>query len=146
MRELACAVCPICLLQLPCFCQHQDVVAALKALQAVQHSVIIDSKTLVGQVGMRLLCCHWRLRLRLQESEAWLLLLLELVPVLGPEQLLAQVLSLALAHGEVNETVDSRVVCCRLLGAITPHLVGATRAAVQASCKAVGMPCDLQCY
>lgn len=59
----------------------------------------------------------------LQESEAWLLLLLELVPVVGPDVLLAQVLPLALAHGQVNETVASRVVCCRLLGAMTPHLV-----------------------
>jgi hypothetical protein len=61
----------------------------------------------------------------LQESEAWLLLLLELVPVVGAEQLLDQVLPLALSHGEVNETVASRVVCCRLLGAMTPYLVGA---------------------
>jgi hypothetical protein len=52
-----------------------------------------------------------------------LLLLLELVPVVGAEQLLGQVLPLALAHGEVNEPVASRVVCCRLLGAMTPHLV-----------------------
>ena len=58
-----------------------------------------------------------------QESEAWLLLLLELVPVVGAEQLLEQVLPLALSHGEVNEPVASRVVCCRLLGAMTPILV-----------------------
>lgn len=66
------------------------------------------------------LCC-----VLLQESEAWLLLLLELLPVVGAEQVLEQVLPLALSHGEVNETVASRVVCCRLLGAMTPHLVGA---------------------
>jgi hypothetical protein len=65
------------------------------------------------------LCCA----ALLQESEAWLLLLLELVPVVGSDVLLAQVLPLALAHGQVNETVASRVVCCRLLGAMTPHLV-----------------------
>lgn len=59
----------------------------------------------------------------LQESEAWLLLLLELLPVVGAAQLLGQVLPLALAHGEVNEPVASRVVCCRLLGAMAPRLV-----------------------
>lgn len=64
----------------------------------------------------------------MQESEAWLLLLLELVPVVGAEQLLSQVLPLALSHGKVNEPVANRVVCCRLLGAMTPHLVSMPRA------------------
>ena len=61
---------------------------------------------------------------RLQEAEDWLQLLLELVSVVGSAQLLEHVLPFALAHGEVNEPVVCRVVCCRLLGAMTPYLVG----------------------
>lgn len=62
-----------------------------------------------------------------------MLLLLELVPVVGSAQLLDQVLPLALSYGEVNEPVASRVVCCRLLGAMTPHLVGVCLGTVHAS-------------
>jgi serine/threonine-protein phosphatase 4 regulatory subunit 4 len=59
----------------------------------------------------------------LQESEAWLLLLLDMLPVLPHAQLLDAVLPLALGQGQVNEPVASRVSCCRLLGAMAPHLV-----------------------
>jgi hypothetical protein len=61
----------------------------------------------------------------LQESEAWLLLLLEMLPVLPHQQLLEAVLPLALGQGQVNEPVACRVSCCRLLGAMAPHLVRA---------------------
>lgn len=51
------------------------------------------------------------------------MLLLELLAVVGSAQLLARVLPLALAWGRVSESVASRVVCCRLLGGMAPHLV-----------------------
>lgn len=68
-----------------------------------------------------------RLPAVLQETEAWLQLLLELVPVVGSAQLQQHVLQLALAQGQVNEPVASRVVSCRLLGAMTAHLVSLQR-------------------
>lgn len=79
----------------------------------------------------------------LQESEAWLLLLLELLAVVPPDQLLQQVLPLALSCGEVNEPVGSRVVCCRLLGAMAPHLVGSGRccSACQNECICMFVSC-----
>jgi len=58
-----------------------------------------------------------------QVCEAWLSVLLELLPILGREAVLRDVLPLALSKGQVDESVASRVLCCRLLGAITPWLV-----------------------
>lgn len=40
-----------------------------------------------------------------QEAEAWLQLLLELLPLVGPLQLLEQVLPLAMSHGQVGGVV-----------------------------------------
>jgi serine/threonine-protein phosphatase 4 regulatory subunit 4 len=56
-------------------------------------------------------------------AEAWLGALRALLPALGREAVLREVLPLALSKGQVDESVASRVVCCRLLGAITPWLV-----------------------
>ncbi|GBF98978.1 hypothetical protein Rsub_11564 [Raphidocelis subcapitata] len=54
--------------------------------------------------------------------DAWLAVLLELLPVLPREATLSEVVPLALAKGQVDCGVASRVLCCRLLGALTPWL------------------------
>eukprot|EP00878_Enallax_costatus_P033940 GHUV01037529.1.p1 GENE.GHUV01037529.1~~GHUV01037529.1.p1 ORF type:complete len:102 (+),score=45.81 GHUV01037529.1:28-333(+) len=58
----------------------------------------------------------------LQEFGPWLLLLLDMLPSLPSKQLLDVVLPLAQSKGQVNESVLSRVSCCRLLGGMAPHL------------------------
>lgn len=80
-----------------------------------------------------------------QEAEAWLLLLLEMLPVLPAAQLLEAVLPVALAQGQVNEPVLSRVSGCRLLGGMAPHLVGVVGAGQQCSqsvtrCSSINTP------
>ena len=62
-------------------------------------------------------------RTALQVSEAWLAALLELLPLVGCDAVGAGALPLALSKGQVDESVASRVVCCRLLGAVGPWLV-----------------------
>ena len=54
--------------------------------------------------------------------EAWLAALFAMVPWLSQASLRGDVANLALSKGQVEETVDSRVVCCRLMGALAPHL------------------------
>jgi hypothetical protein len=58
-----------------------------------------------------------------QVCDAWLGALTELLPALGREAILSEVLPLALAKGQVDCGVASRVLCCRLLGTLTPWLV-----------------------
>jgi hypothetical protein len=55
--------------------------------------------------------------------EAWVGVLIELLPSLGRDAGAREVLQLALSKGQVDESVASRVLCCRLLGAVTPRLV-----------------------
>lgn len=73
----------------------------------------------------------------LQEFEAWLTFLLEMLPVLPAAALLDVVLPLALAQGQVNEPVSSRVSGCTLLGVMAPHLVGERQMGAQAVAVAV---------
>ncbi|KIY97622.1 Serine/threonine-protein phosphatase 4 regulatory subunit 4, partial [Monoraphidium neglectum] len=54
--------------------------------------------------------------------EAWVGVLIELLPSLGRDAGAREVLQLALSKGQVDESVASRVLCCRLLGAVTPRL------------------------
>lgn len=60
---------------------------------------------------------------RRQVCEAWVSVLCELLPSLGRDAVLREVVPLALSKGQVDESVASRVLCCRLLGAATPWLV-----------------------
>eukprot|EP00232_Nephroselmis_pyriformis_P017459 CAMPEP_0182900592 /NCGR_PEP_ID=MMETSP0034_2-20130328/28966_1 /TAXON_ID=156128 /ORGANISM="Nephroselmis pyriformis, Strain CCMP717" /LENGTH=678 /DNA_ID=CAMNT_0025034831 /DNA_START=313 /DNA_END=2346 /DNA_ORIENTATION=+ len=53
---------------------------------------------------------------------AWLGVLIPMVPHLAKDVVSRDVLKLALAKGEVAETVQSRGICCRLLGTIAPHI------------------------
>lgn len=61
----------------------------------------------------------------MQETEAWLQALFELIPVLDKETLKSEVMSMALSKGDVEENPNSRVICARILGAIAPFLVRA---------------------
>ena len=57
-----------------------------------------------------------------QEVEPWVRALAALFPSLAKAVLLEVVLPVALTKCQVNESVRSRVLGCRLLGAITPQL------------------------
>ena len=54
--------------------------------------------------------------------EAWLASLFAMLPWLSQASMRADVSDLALSKGQVEETVESRVVCCRIMGALAPHL------------------------
>mmetsp|Transcript_38549 Transcript_38549/g.46602 ORF Transcript_38549/g.46602 Transcript_38549/m.46602 type:complete len:770 (+) Transcript_38549:354-2663(+) len=54
--------------------------------------------------------------------DGWLNALYTIVPVVDVKLLKKEVTALALSKGEVDETVQSRVVCCKVLGAIVPQL------------------------
>jgi hypothetical protein len=58
-----------------------------------------------------------------QELDAWTAAFVEIAPLVERSALRGEVMALALQRGEVDEKVQSRVLCCRLLGAIAPHLV-----------------------
>ena len=59
-----------------------------------------------------------------QEIEAWLHALFVLIPLLDREVLKSEVASLALSKGDVEESVVSRCICARILGAVSAQLVG----------------------
>lgn len=59
----------------------------------------------------------------MQETEAWLGALFEVIPLLDKETLKTEVLSTALSKGDVEENVNARILCVRILGAIAPFLV-----------------------
>lgn len=61
----------------------------------------------------------------LQETDAWLSTLFDLIPLLDKEVLKTEVLSLALSKGDVEGAVGSKTICVRILGALAPRLVGA---------------------
>ncbi len=67
---------------------------------------------------------HWGL----QETDAWLSTLFDLIPLLDKEVLKTEVLSLALSKGDVEGAVGSKTICVRILGALAPRLVGAPQA------------------
>ncbi|KAJ9523823.1 hypothetical protein QJQ45_020014 [Haematococcus lacustris] len=58
-----------------------------------------------------------------EETQAWLGALFELVPYLDKDVVKSEVLSLALSKGDMEENVNSRVICAHILGAIAPCLV-----------------------
>jgi hypothetical protein len=60
----------------------------------------------------------------IQETDAWIRALFELVPMLDKEVLKSEVLSMALSKGDMEENIGSRVICARILGAISTYLVG----------------------
>eukprot|EP00854_Cymbomonas_tetramitiformis_P006681 gene6681-7997_t len=70
--------------------------------------------------------------------DGWLDTLYALVPVLSAEVLEREVTELALSKGEVDETVQSRVICCKVLGSIAPRL---DRSSIESSwfSKAMGL-------
>ena len=47
-----------------------------------------------------------------------------MVPMLDKESLKSEVLSLALSKGDVDESINSRMLCAKILGFIAPYLVG----------------------
>lgn len=47
-----------------------------------------------------------------------------LIPLLDKEVLRSEVASLALSKGDVDESVNSRVICARILGAMSGWMVG----------------------
>lgn len=57
-----------------------------------------------------------------EETDAWLKALYELVPLLDKQVLRAEVLSLAMSKGDSDGDVTARVTCCKILGAVSPHL------------------------
>ncbi|KAL6757965.1 armadillo-type protein [Haematococcus lacustris] len=57
-----------------------------------------------------------------EETQAWLGALFELVPYLDKDVVKSEVLSLALSKGDMEENVNSRVICAHILGAIAPCL------------------------
>jgi hypothetical protein len=60
---------------------------------------------------------------RAQETEEWLVALLQLVSLLDKAVLRGEVVRIAMARGDVNESVHSRVTCTRMLGALSTGLV-----------------------
>jgi len=66
---------------------------------------------------------HNRPRACLQETEAWVSALCELIPMLDKETLKSQVMSMALSKGDMEDNASSRVICARILGACAPFLV-----------------------
>ncbi|GMH39898.1 hypothetical protein BSKO_07802 [Bryopsis sp. KO-2023] len=56
-----------------------------------------------------------------EEHEAWMTALQELLPLLDVSAL-REVMSIALTSGSVEEDVQSRTRCCRLLGALARHM------------------------
>lgn len=63
----------------------------------------------------------------LQETEAWLQTLGELIPALDKEVLKTEVLSLALSKGDVEGNVGSKVLCAKILGSLAARLVSRLR-------------------
>ncbi|WIA29762.1 hypothetical protein OEZ86_012236 [Tetradesmus obliquus] len=96
-----------------------------RAIESLPQLLKAKGRAAWEAVQANLLLSLQKLDLDAQESEAWLLLLLDMLPVLPHAHLLDAVLPLALGQGQVNEPVASRVSCCRLLGAMAPHLAPA---------------------
>eukprot|EP00983_Pelagomonas_calceolata_P087947 1157079-Pelagomonas_calceolata.AAC.10 len=69
----------------------------------------------------------------LQETEAWVSALCELIPVLDKETLKSQVMSMALSKGDMEDNASSRVICARILGACAPYLVSSGKQQPSAS-------------
>lgn len=92
---------------------------------------------------------HARIRARpllalLQETDAWLATLFELIPLLDKEVLKGEVLSLALSKGDVEGSVTSRTICARVLGALAPRLVRRPPSSVYPNTR--NCVCMTSCY
>jgi hypothetical protein len=69
-----------------------------------------------------------------QEIEAWVQALCDLIPALDKETLKSQVLSLALSKGEMEGNTNARIICARILGAAAPFLVGQESGTITCLC------------
>jgi len=57
-----------------------------------------------------------------EETEAWVKALFELMPMLDKEVLKSEIMSLALSKGDVEDSVGSRMLAARILGALAPFM------------------------
>mmetsp|Transcript_9565 Transcript_9565/g.20370 ORF Transcript_9565/g.20370 Transcript_9565/m.20370 type:complete len:882 (+) Transcript_9565:180-2825(+) len=96
-------------------------VEAAQALSEIAKERLMPNADLQACL-LPLLCRNINKEKSEEETEGWLKALFELVPLLDKEVLRSEVLSLALSKGDVEESVNSRAICARILGAVAPCL------------------------